>query len=294
MNVAVLGPGGVGGFVAGALARAGTPTTVVAREATAERIARDGLRVESVRLGVFTVHPAVTSRLATAPDVLVVAVKAPALEAALERIAPDVQPGLVVPLLNGVDHVARLRERFPGPGRVAAGSIRIGAHRPEPGRVVHTSAFFRLELAPDIPPVRAFAHVLRAAELPTAVRASEADVLWSKLSRLCALALATAASGLTLGEIRAHPRWRPLLEGAAVEAAAVARAEGADVDTRDVLAELADWDAGMRSSLARDVDAGVETELDAIGGAVLRAAARHGLACPSVAELVERVLDRVR
>ena len=55
-SVAVLGPGGVGGFVAAALARSGVPTTVVAREPTAEAIARDGIEVESVRLGEFVAH----------------------------------------------------------------------------------------------------------------------------------------------------------------------------------------------------------------------------------------------
>ena len=47
MTIAVLGPGGVGGLVAGALDRAGTPVTLVARESTAELIAAQGLRVSS-------------------------------------------------------------------------------------------------------------------------------------------------------------------------------------------------------------------------------------------------------
>ena len=46
--IAVLGPGGVGGFLAAALARAGEPAVVVAREETAAAIERDGIRVERV------------------------------------------------------------------------------------------------------------------------------------------------------------------------------------------------------------------------------------------------------
>lgn len=287
-TVGVLGPGGVGGFVAGALARAGGAVTVVAREDTAGRIARDGLRVESVRLGTFTVHPAAVAELEAPVDVLVIAVKAPALDAALRRVAAD--PGLVVPLLNGVEHVARLRERFGD--RVVAASIRIAAERPEPGRVVHTSPLFRIDLAGGAPAAEAFAHVLRAAEIPTEVREGEAVVLWSKLSRLAALALTTAAAGAPIGGVRAHPRWRVLLEGAVDETAAVARAAGADVDAHAVLAELAELRAEHTSSLARDVAAGAPDELDAIGGAVLRAAARHGLACPSIERLVAAVQAR--
>jgi len=289
-TVAVLGPGGVGGFVAGALARAGTPVTVVAREDTAACIARDGLRVRSVRLGAFTVHSPAVAALETPVDVLVVAVKAPALDASLERVTAE--PGLVVPLLNGIEHVARLRERFGD--RAVAATIRIAAERIEPGRIVHTSPFSRVELAPATPAAEAFAHLLRAAELPAQALACEADVLWSKLVRLNALALTTAASATPIGAVRAHPRWRLLLQGAVDETAAVAVAEGAETDPHAVLADLAELPADQTSSLARDVAAGREHELDAIGGAVLRAAARHGLACPAVEELVEHVRERVR
>jgi 2-dehydropantoate 2-reductase len=125
------------------------------------------------------------------------------------------------------------------------------------------------------------------------VREREADVLWGKLSRLNPLALTTAASGRSIGEVLVHPRWRLLLEGAVDETAAVAAAEGADVDPHAVLAELGELAPDQTSSLARDVAAGAEGELDAIGGAVLRAAQRHGLDAPAVAELVNVVRERV-
>ena len=200
--IAVLGPGGVGGFVAGALARAGTPVTVVARESTAERIERDGIEVRSVRLGDFTAHPAAMARLDEAGATLLVAPKAAGLGPALERVGAE--PTLVVPLLNGLDHMALLRERFPG--RVAAGAIRIEADRPAPGQVVHTSQFLRIDLASDDPALRPgledLAATLTAAEIPAQVGDSEAQVLWGKLVRLNALACTTSASDRLLGEVR--------------------------------------------------------------------------------------------
>ncbi len=56
------------------------------------------------------------------------------------------QPKLVLPLLNGLDHIAVLRERF-GADAVLAGTIRVEADRPEPGVVVHTSPFLLVEMA---------------------------------------------------------------------------------------------------------------------------------------------------
>lgn len=285
----MVGPGGVGGFVAGALERAGTPVTVVARPGTAEVIARDGLRVESVRLGGFEVWPRTVTTLTEDVDVCVIAVKAPALEVALAQI--EAEPALVVPLLNGLEHVARMRQRFGE--RAVAGSIRIAAERLEPGHIAHTSPLLRIEVAPDRPDTSAFVHALRAAEIPAKTLDREADVLWSKLVRLCPLALSTAASGLPIGAVLDHPRWRALLQGAVDETAAVARASGAPADPATTLGELAELEPSQTSSLARDVEAGADDELDAIGGAVLRAAARHGLACPSVATLVGLVAERV-
>ena len=289
-SVAVLGPGGVGGFVAAALARSGVPVTVIAREETAEAIARDGIEVESVRLGEFAVHPRAVAMLELPVDVLVVATKAPALDAALARVR--VEPTLVVPLLNGIEHLDRLRERF-GDAAVA-GSIRIGAerHHGPPVRIVHSSPAFRIELAPARDDVGAFVHVLRNAEIPTKLLDREADVLWSKLVRLNALACTTAAADMTIGEARSHPVWRERLEGAVDETAAVARAEGATVDPAATLTELMELGAGHTSSLHRDLRAGLDHELDAIAGAVIRAGVRNGVATPTVAELVGLIRER--
>ena len=287
-SVAVLGPGGVGGFVAAALARSGVATTVVARDATAEAIARDGIEVESVRLGEFVAHPRAVAMLELPADVLVVATKAPALEPALRRVRAE--PGLVVPLLNGVEHLEALRERFGE--RAVAGSIRIAAERVGPGRIVHTSPAFRVEVAPARDDVAAFVHALRAAEIPAKTLAREADVLWGKLVRLNALACTTAAADAPIGEVRTHPHWRVRLQGAVDETAAVAAAEGAAVGPAATLRELMELGPDQTSSLHRDLAAGADHELDAIAGAVLRAGERHGVPTPTVTELVGLIRRR--
>jgi 2-dehydropantoate 2-reductase len=286
--IAVLGPGGVGGLVAGALDRAGTPVTVVAREETAAAIARDGLRVRSVRLGNFTAHPAAVASLEEPIDVLLVAPKATGLAEALERVHG--KPSLVVPLLNGVDHMTVLRRRF-GQG-VTAGVIRVESDRPEPGLVVQTSPFLGIDIAGEAPPVVALADALRAADIPVRLGDSEPQVLWRKLVRLNALACTTSAYDLALGPIRTTPELRADLEGCLEEGAAVARAEGADVEAAAVMAELEQAHAELGSSMQRDIAAGRTPELDAIAGAVLRAGARHGLECATVARLAARVAER--
>jgi 2-dehydropantoate 2-reductase len=223
---------------------------------------------------------------------LLVATKAAALEQALERI--DAEPQLVVPLLNGLDHMALLRERFGA--RVVVGTIRIEADRTAPGRVVHTSRFMHVELASDDaaqrPRLDALAARLSAAGVPARVGAGEAQVLWGKLVRLNTLACMTSAYDLRLGAIRADPALRAQLDACVEEGAAVARAEGAEIDPDSVRSELERVHAEFGSSMQRDIAAGRAPELDAIAGAVLRAGARHGVPCPTIAALAERIAAR--
>ena len=292
MRFAVLGPGGVGGLLAGALDRAGSEVIVVARDSTAATIAREGLRIDSVSLGRFVANPRAVERLDQPVDVLLVATKADGLAVALE---------LILPLLNGLDHLAVLRDRF-APGSVLAGSIRVEADRPEPGVVVHTSPFLLVNMASADPGAAAWmtelAQILSDAGVPARVcwpisDRSEAQVMWSKLVRLNALACTTSAYDKLLGEIRDTPVLRADLMGAIEEGCAVGQAEGAsDVDPATALAELDRAHDTLGSSMQRDIAAGRTPELGAIPGSVLRAAARHRLACPTIERLVAMIAER--
>lgn len=276
-SIAILGSGAVGALIGAELARAGVETAIVTTEASVEAIGEEGIRVESPSFGdhVETV-PAVTA-METPPGALVVAVKAPQLAAALERIAGE--PEVVVPLLNGVDHMDVLRRRF---ANVVGGSVRVQAHREGRTVVVHRAPFLTVTVAE--PGAPALTEALTRAGIENRVVGSEADVLWTKLSRLAGIALATTAADKPLGEVR------ETAAAGAREVAEVARAEGANVDAAVVIAEQDGLPDAASSSLRADVTAGRrDNELDAIGGAVLRAADRHGLRAPTVAKLVDDI-----
>ena len=174
-----------------------------------------------------------------------------------------------------------------------SGVIRVESRSPAPGHVVQSSPFLRVDLAAEDLQLRGqldtLAATLEHAGVPARVESSEAHVLWSKLVRLAALACTTSASGLTIGFIRSDPQWRAALEACIAEAAAVANADGGAVDPAGPLAELEAAHPGLGSSMQRDIAAGREPELDAIAGAVLRAARRHGLECPTIDRLSRQI-----
>jgi 2-dehydropantoate 2-reductase len=205
MRHAVLGAGGVGGLVGGALAKAGHPVTLLVRPGRRGHYP-ERLSVQSEPFGNFEAPVRVADRLDEQFDIVWIAVKAMALESALSTVPPEVLgDGVLVPLLNGVDHVRRLRDRY-GAERVLPGTIRVEAEQAGLGRVRHLSAFADVQLAPNPPTlVRAqtLCEELRDAGLGCEVQDDETTMLWSKLCFLAPFALATTASEGSLGVVRA-------------------------------------------------------------------------------------------
>jgi 2-dehydropantoate 2-reductase len=281
MRHAVLGGGGIGGLIAAALARAGRDVVLLLRQETVTTYG-GCLEVESAVLGNFEVGVPAAARLEREIDVLWVAVKAVHLEPALE-LAPSERVGnaVVVPFLNGVDHVALLRTRYQN---VIAGAIRVESERVPAWRIRQTSPFVRVELNGS----EAVADELRAVGIETRVRNHEQTLLWEKLVFLAPMALATTALDAPYGSVRNDERYR----GCQDEALAVAHAEGAKVDTEALRALAAAAPDSMRSSMQKDVSAGRPPELDAIAGPILRGGERHGIRVVATAELARLVKAR--
>jgi 2-dehydropantoate 2-reductase len=293
MRYAVLGAGGVGGLVGGALAKAGHDVTLLVRPGRRD-LYSERLSVQSEALGNFEAPVRVADWLDEHFDVVWIAVKATALESALSTIAPEVLgDGVLVPLLNGVDHVRRLRDRY-GAERVLPGTIRVEAEQIGPGRVRHLSEFADVQVAPNLATrerTETLCEELRDAGLGCEVQDDEATMLWSKLCFLAPFALATTASEGSLGVVRADAgRWASL-EQCVNEACAVGVAEGAKVAPEPILATLKEAPEGFRSSMQKDVAAGRPPELEAIAGPILRGGTEHGIEVSVTRALVDRIME---
>ncbi|HET6666030.1 MAG TPA: 2-dehydropantoate 2-reductase [Intrasporangium sp.] len=272
-RIAVLGPGGVGGVMAARLQRAGHEVTVVASERTAAVIATGGLLYTlpdgsgeaSVEARSFLVQPV---------DVLVVATKAMDLLAALQRVPAGLLDGTtVVPLLNGIDHVAFLRAQLPG-ADVVASTISVEATRHQAGVVEQVSGFADVGVSLASDGGRLWAELAEGAGCTVTTVPDDATVLWRKLSFLAPLALLTTSAMAPVGEAVASRSdlVRPLVD----EAAGAAGAAGVTIDADAIEARLRSLPAGMQSSMLKDALAGRAVELDAIAGPIIGALGRDG------------------
>ena len=250
-------------------------------------------------------HPEAVVRLERPVSLLVVAVKSYSLEAALDRLADGVlDDAVVLPLLNGLEHVDAIRARFgtsgtsPAPAAIVAGSIgRVEAYSSEPGLVVqHTPGDAVVSAASrdlEREALEAVLAPLRISGIEVVVAGDERAVLWDKAARLAVVAAATVASGEPVGALRADAGWRPRLEAALAEACAIAAADGVPLDPAGQWAIIEGLPHDLTTSTARDAAAGRPTELDAITGSVVRAAQHLGIAVPAIEGLLDEAQARL-
>lgn len=285
MRHAILGAGGVGGLIGVALAKSGESVTLVLRPEALKDYPKE-LSLESP-LGSFSVPVDRAASVAAPYDVLWITVKATQLESALRSVTVDPgQLGAVVPLLNGMDHVAVLRARF-GHDRVVPASIGVETERAAPGKIIHRGMAIRLtfssigegRLASTVEEFRKFGFACQFV-------ADEMKILWTKLSFLAPFALTTTAAGLTIGEVNRDPAWRKRLEDVVREVAAVGTASGTPLDASMIITFFDKTPQGGRSSMQKDVAAGNPPELDGVAGPILRRAEEHGIDVPVTRELV--------
>ncbi len=300
----VAGAGAVGSVVGGLLAAAGREVTLVGRDPHMAEVRRAALRVTGL-FGERHATPHATTDLADADapvDAVLVTVKShDTAEVAARLAAWRNAPPLVVSLQNGLGNVERLAEAL-GARRVLGARVIFGAVVPRPGE-----AHVTVNAKPvAVGPLRDDAELaerarwlvehLRDAGIPSEVVPAVEPLLWEKALYNCGLNPLGALHGLTYGEVVASPELRRILDAAIDEGFAVARASGVALPGGDAAGfrdyfylTLVPPTAAHRSSMRQDLEAGRRTEVDAIGGAIVRAGARLGIPTPVNAELVARI-----
>ena len=289
LHHAILGAGGIGGLVGASLAHAGAPVTMIVRRESLANYPQQ-LQLQSP-FGNFTVP--ITPAAEVPPcDVLWLTTKATQLDSALTSLTHPESVKAIVPLLNGIDHIAALRTKY-GKDKVIPATIAVESERVAPGHIIHRSPFARLNVASSgRAMLESTIDELQKLGFECRFIDDDATLMWSKLVFLAAFALTTTASDKTTGDILADPHWRDLGIGVIREASAVAVAEGAKINADAVIAGVMKMPGTMRSSMQKDVERHNLPELDAIAGPILRGAKKHAIDVPATEQLVALVERR--
>lgn len=288
MKVLIVGAGAVGGFVGARLLQAGADVVFLVRDRRLRELSERGLVVESP-LGNFsrTVKAVRAAPSDFSPHLIVIACKAPALNSALEAVAPSVGPDThLLPLLNGIAHLESLRTAFSG-NDVLGGLVHGALTLREDGVIGHLSPFFSAivgYLAPnDSRLAEELVALLRAANVEANVSPNIRQDMWNKFVFLTTLAGITCLMRAPVGTIVSTDHGQDLTLKLLREALSVAQAEGFPPDSAAMDSYtrlLTDKTSTLTASMLRDVLAGKSTEADHIIGDMLRIAQRHRLETP--------------
>ncbi len=290
MRFGVMGTGAVGGYFGGLLARAGMEVRFIARGEHLNALRKEGLRVESVEPGDFTVRNALfTDNPAEAGvcDVVLFCVKTTANDAAIPAVRPMVGPeSVIITLQNGVDNPERLAAEHGGE-RVMGGVAYIFSSLVGPGRIKQTGGPRRLvfgEMQGGMSPrSERILSALEAAGINAALSPDIQVELWRKFILICGLSGMTALTRSSIGEILSYEGTARMMREIMREVYAVGRAMGVRLSegTDEKCFQFAQQqNPASKGSLCHDLEAGRRLEIDALCGTVSRLGKEKGIATP--------------
>jgi 2-dehydropantoate 2-reductase len=288
MKILVVGAGAVGGYFGALLAQAGRDVTFLVRPSRAQQLRSEGLRILSPH-GNLTLQPkTVTAEdLRDSFDIIFLSVKAQALDQTITDMKPAVGPDtMIYPVLNGMRHMDTLARSF-GNHAILGGVCMVSTDLDEQGRIVQINPMQKLtygELSGEITPrIRSFDEMMRNAGFETELSTNITQDMWHKWVMIASLGLVTCLLDGPIGEINAVPDGEQTILQAIGECAAVGAACGFPLP-QPIAAFLHQAvtakDSKLTSSMYRDLQKGVPTEVETILGDLLQHAHEHHLAAP--------------
>ena len=288
MRVAVMGAGGVGAYLGSRLAIAGADVHLIARGAHLAAMRRHGLTIvtpEGERSTVAVQATDMADEIGPV-DVVLFLVKSYDTDAAARQLPPLIgNDTVVISLQNGIDNEPRIAAVV-GDGHVAGGAAYILSAIEAPGVVRSNRARVvvgELQAGPPSERIQRFVEVARAGDINASASDDVRRTKWEKYVLLVAFSAVTAATQLTVGDIRASEAASTMLRSIMDEAWRVGRALGVAlaedlVDRQHQLVlEQAD-DEG--TSLRHDLLIGHRMELEALQGTLRRLGRETGIATP--------------
>jgi 2-dehydropantoate 2-reductase len=319
MKVAVVGLGAVGGLIAARLARAGHEVSALARGETLARVRAQGLLVTSAA-GSFSVPIAASSDAATLgpQELVVIAVKAPALAAIADAVAPLLGAETVLlPAMNGVPwwfmpaarpDEAPLASVDPGGvllaklplARVLGCVVHLTCSSPAPGEVKHGFGERLIVGEPaggNSARVAAVCAALASAGFQAEASTDVRREVWFKLWGNMTMNPVSALTGALTDAILDDTLVREFVLRCMAEAAAIGARVGCPIgQSGEERMALTRELGGFRTSMLQDAEAGRAIELDALVTAVHEIGGRVGVAAPNIAALLglTRLMARKR
>src|SRR5438445_9397881 len=282
VELLVFGAGAIGSFF-GALLSQRHDVTLIGRAEHVSAIKSRGLRVRGKTAIIAKPRAAIRVSRTARPDFVFVTTKSYDTANAMLALRPFADRAIFVTLQNGLGNAETIAKTA---RRVVAGTTAHGVTFEGPGEVRHAGvgetvlgAWARVDEADLVRLRDVFADVGIAARVTSDIRSE----LWSKLVVNASINPVAALAGVPNGRLVRDRRLQEVLGDVCREAVAVAKAEGARVDSDELYERtvlIAKRTASNRASMLQDLERHRRTEIEAITGVIVRAADRHRIPVP--------------
>ena len=287
MRIAMIGAGGIGGYVGARLAEAGGDVSFIARGAHLQAMRQGGLRIQSDLGNILLSNVSASDAPADIGpvDLVIFAVKLYDAEKAAAALGPLIGGNTrVLTLQNGIDGIGILRRHVPG-DRVIGGATYLSAFIKQPGEVVHAGGLLDILVGGHRDPVIKDLQALcdRAVGLELKPVADIEDVLWEKFVTLAAFSGGTSLMRSGIGPILDDPEARIFIEQLRDEGMAVAAAAGhpmAEGFEGRVMTRWTAFPRHVKSSMANDLERGKPIEVAWLSGRMHALGIEFGIATP--------------
>lgn len=288
MRIAVVGVGGLGGYIGGRLAQSGQDVTFIARGQRLAALQQNGLQVRSPD-DEFKLQPvqATDKPAEVGPvDLIFFCVKTYDVLNAAEPLIPLIGPETaLLPVQNGIAHIEQLRSIL-GNSVVLGGVGMISAHSPALGVIERPGGPQRIEFGEltgeSSARCAAIAQALTAAGIEPVVSAKIEERMWWKFAGVCGAGVFALMRG-NKGQVWQHPETHELIRQTIGEAVAVAQAKGIALNPALPEESLKVFDsvpAAYKPSMLVDLEQGRRLEIEAWNGAIVRYGKQVGVSTP--------------
>lgn len=290
MRIAIFGSGGVGGYFGARLAQSGLDVTFIARGAHLDAMLKNGLKLDSIA-GDFIlqkINATDNPQQVGYVDYVICGVKSWQIPAAARAMQPMIGPDtLVIPLQNGIEATSQLISEF-GENVVLGGLCAIIAFQAGPGHIKHIGAnplirFGHLDKHADSR-VNILSEIFnRCQGVKSSIPEDINIALWQKFIFISAWSGVGAVSRAPIGILLQQPETRQMLIDAMQEIYTLALAREVELPENSVektMDTLRSFPPNSTTSMQRDIDNGLPSELDAQNGAVVRLAEEVGVDTP--------------
>ena len=283
-NILIVGTGALASLFAARLAQAGCDVTMLGTwKEGLSAIRENGIRLIDSNGTLYKLKVQATDNPRDCEGIkhALVLVKAWQTERAAKQLKECLAAdGSVITLQNGLGNRETLIRSL-GLDRVLLGITTTGATLLGPGLVkAGGEGLISIERNPALGPLES---ALTSANFEVRIIEDALSLIWGKLIISCAINPLTALLRVKNGELLERPSARAMMGKLALETARVAKAENIRLPFEDPMAaaeDVAYKTAANQSSMLQDVLRGAPTEIDAICGAVVKTAEKHGIAAP--------------